>query len=128
MGISNVAELSAQQRLEEVAAIFAEGILRLRRTLGAEPKVAAQTAENLVAACLENSGETGLNVTCRGTASPQKASRRGAYNTTPALTITTLPKKGHVMASSHSSGAADCAVTRARHRCRSPADAAHDRQ
>ena len=91
MANSNVAELSAPQRLEEVAAIFAEGILRLRRTLGTEPEVAAQTTQNLVAACLENSGETGLNVTCRGTdVVPKKTSRRGVCTTTPALTTTTL--------------------------------------
>ena len=46
MGSSNVAELSDRQRLEEVTAIFAEGILRLRRTLGTEPKVVAQKSEN----------------------------------------------------------------------------------
>ena len=92
MGNSNVAELSDPQRLEEVAAIFAGGILRLRRTLGTEPKVAAQTTQNLVAACLENSGEIGLNVTCRGTdVAPKKASRRGVLTTTPTLTTSTLP-------------------------------------
>lgn len=92
MGNSSVAEMSAPQRLEEVAAIFAGGILRLRRTLGTEPKVAAQITQNLVAACLENSGKTGLNVTCCGTdVVPKKASRRGARDTTPTLTKSTLP-------------------------------------
>jgi hypothetical protein len=91
MGNSNVMDLSAPQRLDEVAAIFAGGILRLRRTLGAEPKVVAQTTQNLVAACLENSGETGLNVTRPGTdVVPKKASRRGDNSTTPALTKSTL--------------------------------------
>ena len=91
MGVSDAAALSAEQRLKGVAAILAEGILRPRRSLGAEPKMPAETAENLSASSLENSGETGLNVTCRGTdVVPKKASRRGASNTTPALTTTTL--------------------------------------
>lgn len=91
MGVADTAELSAEQRLAGVAGILAEGILRLRRGIGTEPKAPAETPENLAAPCLENSGETGLNVTCRGTdVVPKKASRRGASNTTPALTTTTL--------------------------------------
>ena len=92
MGTSTLNEsITSPKRLTAIAAILAEGILRLRPTLEVEPKVAAESADNLVAPYLENSGESGLNVTCRGTdVVPKKASRRGAINTTPALTTTTL--------------------------------------
>lgn len=79
-------EMSPEQRLEAIAALLAEGVLRRRRALGTEPKMAAEKAENQAALGLENSGETRLNVTRPGTGVvPKKASRRGASNTTPAL-------------------------------------------
>lgn len=78
-------------RLADIAAILAKGILRLPQALKAEPKVASEIGQNLTTACLENSGKTRLNVTRPGTdAVPKKASRRGAEDTTPALTTTTL--------------------------------------
>jgi hypothetical protein len=84
--------LSSVERLVEVAAILAEGILRLRLSLGAEPKMPAETAENLSAPSLENSGETRLNVSRQETSVvPKKTSRRSVISTTPTLTKSTLP-------------------------------------
>lgn len=83
--------LSPAMRLTEIAVIFARGILRLRHAVEISQALDAEVGTDSSSPSLENSGQTRLNVTRPGAdAVPKKASRRGASNTTPALTTTTL--------------------------------------
>jgi hypothetical protein len=84
VGDRNRGALSPAERQEQIANLLAGGILRLK-----ESQYASGTA---AAPSLDFSAETRLSGGDEGTSVvPKKASRRGATNTTPALTTTTLP-------------------------------------